>query len=354
MTQSAPNLNPTEAARRLGVSVKALRVYEERGLLAPPRTASGWRAYGAADMERAGAIVTLRTLGLSLAQITQVLGGDAGCLAQALRTHLAALDARAGEIAHTIDRLRRMLSETEQGRVPSAADLARALRPGNAAAVAFELPWPWGGERFELTDLRPLTFITGPMLSGKTRLARAIAANLPGCRFVGLDRLEETGADASPPPEPSPAERVAAATDWLLEDGAVASPALAVLVAILEDQGSRPLVIDMVEQGLDRATQEAVMAWLRRRAAGSGPLFLMTRSTAILDLDAAAAGDAILFCPANHSPPMLVAPYPGARGYEAVASCLAPPDVRARTEGFAAVRATGPVPDSSASFVSAG
>ncbi len=62
----------------------------------------------------------------------------------------------------------------------------------------------------------------------------------------------------------------------------------------------------------------------------------MTRSNAILDLAAVGMEEAILYCPANHSPPMLVAPYPGAAGYEAVAMCLASPEVRARTAGVVA------------------
>jgi len=96
--------------------------------------------------------------------------------------------------------------------------------------------------------------------------------------------------------------------------------------------------VDMVEQGLDEATQEALIAWLRRRGPAARPLFLMTRSCAVLDLAAVGPDEAILFCPANHSVPMRVAPYPGAPGYEAVATCLAPPDVRARTEGIIAMR----------------
>ena len=59
----------------------------------------------------------------------------------------------------------------------------------------------------------------------------------------------------------------------------------------------------------------------------------------ILDLAAVGPNEAIILCPANHSPPSLVAPYPGAPGYEAVATCLASPEVRARTEGVVAVRA---------------
>jgi hypothetical protein len=55
-------------------------------------------------------------------------------------------------------------------------------------------------------------------------------------------------------------------------------------------------------------------------------------------LAAVGAEESILFCPANHSPPTRVAPYPGAPGFEAVASCLATPDVRARSAGIIAFR----------------
>ncbi len=39
MTTSQRFLNPSEAARRLGVSTKALRLYEQHGLIKPIRTA---------------------------------------------------------------------------------------------------------------------------------------------------------------------------------------------------------------------------------------------------------------------------------------------------------------------------
>ena len=84
MTDSAEFLSPTEAARRLGLSVKALRVYEQRGLLAPLRSAAGWRAYGPAEMCRAGDIVALRGLGFSLAEIGRLLTGDVAALEPAL------------------------------------------------------------------------------------------------------------------------------------------------------------------------------------------------------------------------------------------------------------------------------
>src|SRR3546814_8588257 len=79
------------------------------------------------------------------------------------------------------------------------------------------------------------------------------------------------------------------------------------------------------------------LAWLRNRGTDR-PLFLLTRSSSILDLAAVTPDEAILFCPPNHSPPYRVAPYPGAPGSEAVASCLASPEVRARTAGVIAWR----------------
>jgi hypothetical protein len=107
--------------------------------------------------------------------------------------------------------------------------------------------------------------------------------------------------------------------------------ALTALLVGLETEGSNVLVVDMIEQDLGQATQEALINYLRHRAkTGGRPLFLLTRSSAILDLAAVGPDEAIILCPANHSPPVRVAPYPGAPGYEAVATCLASPDVRAR------------------------
>jgi hypothetical protein len=93
-----------------------------------------------------------------------------------------------------------------------------------------------------------------------------------------------------------------------------------------------------VSQPDPHGEQEALIAHPRRRASLSRPLFLLTRSNSILDLDAVSDDEQIILCPANHSPPSRVRPYPGFPGYEAVATCLASPEVRARTEGVIAWR----------------
>jgi len=332
-------LNPSEAAQRLGVSAKALRLYEERGLLRPIRTEAGWRAYGPQEMARAAQIAAFRGLGFSLAQVTRVLSGDNDGLEAALAEHQGTLESRVREVARAVERVRSLRGELAQGRPPAIGRLAQMAGPVIEPIVTFDLPWPWGGERFELRAVRAINFIIGPLGSGKTRLARRLAEEFPGAAFLDLDRLTKGGdaVQASMAADPSLQVRVEAALTWLVEDGAAASDALIALLVSVED-GTAVLVVDMIEQGLEEATQVAVVAWLRRRGAHGRPLFLLTRSSAILDLAEAGADETIIFCPPNHSPPIQVAPYPGSPGYEAVATCLASPAVRSRTEGMIAWR----------------
>jgi DNA-binding transcriptional MerR regulator len=331
-------LSPSEAANRLGVSTKALRLYEQRGLVAPGRTAAGWRAYGPEQIAQAAEIVALRRLGLSLAQIARVLGGEPEGLEPALAAHQATLEGRIRQLVGTVEKVRGVRADLVRGQAPATGELARLLKPSAELNVAFELPWPWGGEQFELSDIRPLNYIIGPLGSGKTRLARRLAETLPDAGFLGLERLADGGAAARARHDADPAlrSRVDQILSWLVDEGAVVSDALVALIVGLESEGLAILVVDMVEQGLDQATQEALSAHLRQRGAGGRPLFLLTRSSAILDLAAVGSDEAIILCPANHSPPTRVAPYPGAPGYEAVATCLASPEVRARTEGVIA------------------
>jgi hypothetical protein len=75
MSTSALFLNSSEAASRLGVSVKALQLYEQRGLITPVRTEVGYRAYGPDEMSCAAEIVSLRASAVNAGEILQRLAG---------------------------------------------------------------------------------------------------------------------------------------------------------------------------------------------------------------------------------------------------------------------------------------
>lgn len=261
-----------------------------------------------------------------------MLDGDARSLDEALASHEAALDRGIQDLVHKLDRARAIRAGLARGRMPANRELTRLLGE-DGTGVAFNLLWPWGGEWFECRDIRPLNYIIGSLGSGKTRLAMRLADALPGAAFVGLDRLENAASAAPRVLRADPAlnARVQHASAALADAGAIRSPALIALLAFLDAEGSGALVVDLIEQDLDEATQRALIARLRERAEGGArPLFLMTRSTAILDLSMVGPDEAIILCPANHSPPSRVAPYRGAPGYEAVETCLAPPAVRMR------------------------
>lgn len=317
MTQSQAFLSPSEAARLLGVSSKALRLYEERGFIKPVRDAAGWRHYGPDQMVQLKQVVAFRGLGLSLTQIGSVLDGASAGLEGALAAHQRQLEERMAGAHKALEQVKLWRRDLLRGRVPDVAQLV-----DDGPAVSLTLPWPWAGETFELRRVAPVTYLVGPLGSGKTRLAIALAAALGGV-FHGLDRRA---------PEKL-SENAETTLAWLLDDGATGSDHLRAVVAAIADN-AKATVLDLIEDGLDEATQLALGAWLRRYAANDRPLVVMTRSSAVLDLDAVSPGHAIVYCPANHSPPFEVMPVSGTPGYESLVSCLGTPEVRARTAGM--------------------
>lgn len=114
-------------AKRFGVSVKALRVYEDAGLLKPARTVAGWRIYRQPEIERLSTILALKQLGLPLKRIGELLRGS-GDLAAALALQEAALeDAKTG--AEEALRLIRAARAKLKGReVLSPDELAKLVR----------------------------------------------------------------------------------------------------------------------------------------------------------------------------------------------------------------------------------
>ncbi len=99
-----------ELATRAGVSVRALRYYEEQGLLTSERSASGQRLYPEGAVFRVGTIQELYAAGLSSKSIRTMLPCvDNGQVTPELLAWFSAerekLDRRIGDLVGTRDRL---------------------------------------------------------------------------------------------------------------------------------------------------------------------------------------------------------------------------------------------------------
>lgn len=100
-------------AKLAGVTVRALHHYEDEGLLHPERTASGYRRYGAADVERLQQILLLRSCGLSLGDIRVALNNGDFDFHAVLIDHLATLRAQQKELETLVGTVEKTIASLE-------------------------------------------------------------------------------------------------------------------------------------------------------------------------------------------------------------------------------------------------
>lgn len=124
-------LDITEVARRTGLSLRALRFYEARGLVAPLRSAGGRRIYGSGELARLTAVIALKRTGFSLAQITAMLGHRPVDLGRLVAAQLHALAAREAEIAEARALLTTVQSRIDRGEPIDVATLCSLIRTGD-------------------------------------------------------------------------------------------------------------------------------------------------------------------------------------------------------------------------------
>lgn len=103
-----------EVAQRAGVSTRALRYYEEQGLIDADRTPSGQRTYAESVVERVQLIQSFFTAGLSSRTILQMLpcvdtGHTSPELFDLLASERARITAAMDELAAARDALDRMI-----------------------------------------------------------------------------------------------------------------------------------------------------------------------------------------------------------------------------------------------------
>ena len=118
-----------DLAARAGVTTKALRFYEQAGVLPPPdRTSSGYRDYDEAALARLRFVKAAQAAGLTLAEIREVVavreaqGPPCEHVAALLDRHAADLEARIADLQAARAEVRRL------------RDRARGLDPAQCRA----------------------------------------------------------------------------------------------------------------------------------------------------------------------------------------------------------------------------
>jgi DNA-binding transcriptional MerR regulator len=141
VTDSVPKdelLSAAECAARIGLTVRALRVYERRGLIAPKRTEKGWRLYGAAEITRLHEILALKQLGLSLARIGELLEGRANDLDRALAMQEAALSALRNRVERGLSLVAASRARLRHGETLSVAELVTLAKEMQMTELSFD------------------------------------------------------------------------------------------------------------------------------------------------------------------------------------------------------------------------
>ena len=153
-----------EFARRSRLSLKALRLYDERGVLVPARVdqASGYRYYDTAQLDDARLVVMLRQLQLPLAAVRELLACDPADAATRIAEHWrdaeAAHDARRELADYLVNRLRGkrcVMYEVATREMPERSLLCLKRK------VDEQGMWAFGKEFIAILRERPLPKIEG-------------------------------------------------------------------------------------------------------------------------------------------------------------------------------------------------
>ena len=124
-------LDISEVIARTGLTARALRFYEARGLLKPLRTYSGRRLYGRGELERLQQILALKRTGLSLAQIAKLTSRGSLDLEAIVEAQLQLIDQRKSELEEAKALLLNVKSRIDRGEPVDAATFCSLIRQGD-------------------------------------------------------------------------------------------------------------------------------------------------------------------------------------------------------------------------------
>lgn len=124
-------LTAAQCAGRIGITVRALRLYEQTGLIHPRRTGKNWRLYGAEEIARLNEILALKRLGLSLQDIARLLAGHATDLDRMLAMQNLALQEQLGRTQRSLAIIDALRAKIAAGDILSIDELLKLAKDTN-------------------------------------------------------------------------------------------------------------------------------------------------------------------------------------------------------------------------------
>jgi DNA-binding transcriptional MerR regulator len=178
-------------ARLGGVTVRALRHYEARGLLAPAAVdaETGYRLYRTEQLEALDRIIALRDLGFSLGEVGELSGGTPEAILERLSRQRRRLTL---DVQMQTARLRRLVA-LEQAAGSGSAEMSfrlRVIAPQRALTRRTKLPSSGGSvtalfEEAEMTAARERIDRSPFLLLHGTRDVEVCIPVRPSCRLPG-------------------------------------------------------------------------------------------------------------------------------------------------------------------------
>lgn len=230
MTDLHPLLSIGDFARATGLTHKALRLYDDLGLLPPAEVDpfSGYRRYSPAQVERARLVAALRLVGMPLVRIRSVLGRTPAAAAQEVEAYWRQARADTATREDIVTTLVRQLRNEEPDMTTSTttlhAEIGTSHRQGarerqqDALLATPELyaVADGFGDRDDLAAAALAAFASGGLPGAVGEVAPGVRAALPGAPTAGTTltavRLDGTRAYVT---------HVGDGRVWLVRDGDV-------------------------------------------------------------------------------------------------------------------------------------
>ncbi len=176
-------------AHLAGVSTRTLRYYDELGILKPARiSSSGYRIYGAAEIDKLQQILFYRELGVSLEEITKILTAPSFDASRALREHRAKLLEKKAQLELLITNVDKTIASQEGGIIMTDREkfegFKQKLISDNDKQYGQEVRERWGDDAYKRSNAK-VAKMTPEQYVEATKLAEGVMETLSAAFKTG-------------------------------------------------------------------------------------------------------------------------------------------------------------------------